>query len=63
MIIPEISGKLCLGDGSGVSSTIRISPVYSGASEATRCIENFLPIGALSDIKHFLHCLQQIICL
>jgi hypothetical protein len=65
MIIIEISGKLCPCDGvnSDVSNTIRVPLVYNGASEVTRCIEDLISIGALSDVKHFIHCLQPIICL
>jgi hypothetical protein len=65
MIIPKISGKLCPCDevNDGVTNTIRIPSVCSEANEATRCIEDLLPVGALSDVKHFIHYLQSIICL
>jgi hypothetical protein len=57
VVIPELSGQFCLGDGLGssVSGAICIPPICSGASEATRCIEYFLPIGALSYVKHLVH--------
>jgi hypothetical protein len=57
MVIPELSGEFGLGDGvgSGVSSAISIPPIRSGASKATRCIEYFLPIGALSYVEHLVH--------
>jgi hypothetical protein len=65
MIIPKIRIKLypCDDVRSGVSSTIRVPPVCSGASEATRCIEDLLLVGALSKVEHFLHYLQPIIFL
>jgi hypothetical protein len=46
-----------------VSSTIRFPPVCSEASEATRCIEDLLLVGALSNVEHFLHCIQPMIFL
>jgi hypothetical protein len=44
-----------------MSSTVRIPPVSSGASKATRCIEDLLLVSALGNVEHFLHCLQLII--
>jgi hypothetical protein len=57
MVIPKLSGEFCLGDGVGssVSSAICIPPILSGANKATRCIEYFLPIGALSYVEHLIH--------
>jgi hypothetical protein len=56
VIVSEISYKFCPGDSvsSGVSSTIWVPRVISGASEVTRCIEDLLPIDAPSDVKHFI---------
>jgi hypothetical protein len=57
MVIPELSGEFCPGDGVGsnVSSAIYIPPIRNGASKATRCIEYFLPVGALSYVEHLVH--------
>jgi hypothetical protein len=37
MVIPEVTGEFCPGDGvrSSVSSVVCIPPIRSGASEAT----------------------------
>jgi hypothetical protein len=53
MVIPKLNGEFCLGDGvdSNVSSAICIRPIRSGATKATRCIEYFLPVGALSYVS------------
>jgi hypothetical protein len=53
MVIPELSGEFCPGDGVGssVSSAICIPPIRSGASKATQCIEYFFPVGALSYVE------------
>jgi hypothetical protein len=57
MVIPEMSGEFCLdnGVGSSVSSAVCIPPIRSGASKATRCIEYFLPVGALSYVENLDH--------
>jgi hypothetical protein len=57
VVIPELSGEFYSGDGVGSSviSAICIPPIRSGASKATRCIEYFLPIGALSYVEHLVH--------
>jgi hypothetical protein len=55
MIILEMCRELYLTNGvsSSVSSTVGVPPVGNGASEAIQCIENLLPVGALSDVEHF----------
>jgi hypothetical protein len=46
-----------------VSSTVRIPPISSGASKATRCIQDLLLVSALGNVEHLLHYLQPIISL
>jgi hypothetical protein len=64
MIVPEMCRELCPSNGvsNNVSCTVGVPPVGSGTSEAARCV-NLLPIGALSNVEHFIHYLQPIICL
>jgi hypothetical protein len=65
MVIPELSGEFCLGDGVGssVSSTICIPPIHNGAGKATRCIEYFLSVSTLGYVEHLVHVLQPDISL
>jgi hypothetical protein len=57
MVIPEVSGEFCPGNGVGssVTSALCIPPIRSEASKATRRIEYFLPVGALSYVEHLVH--------
>jgi hypothetical protein len=57
MLIPELSGKFCLGDcvDGNMSSAVRIPPIRSGAGKATRCIQHLLSVRALSYVEHLVH--------
>jgi hypothetical protein len=65
MVISELSGEFCLGDGVGssVSSTICMPPIRNETSKATRCIEYFLPVSTLGYVEHLVHGLQPVISL
>jgi hypothetical protein len=61
VIVPELFREFCLGISGSMGRTVGVPPVGTGASEATRCVKNLLPISTLSNVEHFIHCLQPVI--
>jgi hypothetical protein len=63
VVVPEALLELDPSEGAAVPSWVGLPPVESGASQLPCCVENSLPVVALSDIQLALHQTKPVVCL
>jgi hypothetical protein len=63
VVLPEPIPELLPGDGVGgvVGCGVGIPPICCGPFQPARCIKDLLSVSTLSDVQHFLHCLNPVI--
>jgi hypothetical protein len=63
VVVPEALPKLDPSEGVAVPSWVGLPPVESGASQLPCCVQNSLPVVALSDIQLALHQTKPVVYL